>query len=487
MVKRCLLFFFSVALLGSVSSCSVKLTDAVQMDEEAEIFPDYKDVTVPEIIAPLNFEYQGEEPCVLTFDGKTIKPRRGGRFVFSGRMWKGLMAKDSVEMTLSVRREGKWLSFKPFKIFISRDRIDPWLSYRLIPPGYQGWQKMGIYQRDLTSYSQKPVITNDLTGGNCLNCHTYCNYDPSKMVFHARATFGGTIVADGGSLEKLNTKTDSTISALVYPYWHPTGDYITFSVNKTLQSFYNHDPNRIEVYDEASDVVVYDVHTHEIAWSPLTKSEGSFETFPTFSPDGRWLYFCSAEAVSPMPQKHREVRYGLYRIAFNPEDCTFGDTLESVYDAPAKGASVSFPRISPDGRFLCFTRHGYGNFSIWHKDADLWLLDLSDGSVRPMDGVNSDDVDSFHTWSSDGRWLVFSSRRDDGLYTKPYFCHVDAQGNASKPFLLPQRDPGRYYKRLMESYNLPAFTSSKVGFSKRKLTNTIRNGEEVPVQIRDKQ
>ena len=179
---------------------------------------------------------------------------------------------------------------------------------------------MGIYQRDLTSYSQKAIVTNDLTGGNCMNCHTYCNGDPSKMVFHVRSTFGGTMVADGGSIEKLNTKTDSTISALVYPYWHPSGDYIAFSVNKTLQAFYNHDPNRIEVYDEASDVVVYDTRTHEIAWSPLTKSDGRFETFPTFSPDGKWLYFCSAEAVSPMPDRHREVRYGLYRIAFNPED-----------------------------------------------------------------------------------------------------------------------------------------------------------------------
>ena len=123
------------------------------------------------------------------------------------------------------------------------------------------------------------------------------------------------MVSDG-KIEKLNTKTDSTISALVYPYWHPSGEYVAFSVNKTLQAFYNHDPNRIEVYDQASDVVVYNVNTHEIAWSPLTKSEDRFETFPTFSPDGKWLYFCSAQALEPMPEKHREVRYGLYRIAF---------------------------------------------------------------------------------------------------------------------------------------------------------------------------
>ena len=185
-----------------------------------------------------------------------------------------------------------------------------------------------------------------------------------------------------------------------------------------------------------------------------------------------------------MPDKYREARYGLYRIAFNAEDMSFGDSLECVYDAPAEGFSVSFPRISPDGRFLCFTRHGYGNFSIWHKDSDLWLADLKDGSVRPMENVNSDNVDSFHTWSSDGKWLVFSSRRDDGLYTKPYFTHVDADGNATKPFLLPQKDPKSYYKRQMRSYNLPAFTTGKVNVGKRKLIDVLRNSPGTDVQVK---
>ena len=161
---------------------------------------------------------------------------------------------------------------------------------------------------------------------------------------------------------------------------------------------------------------------------------------------------------------------------------TFTVVISSV--TPAEGFSVSFPRISPDGRFLCFTRHGFGNFSIWHKDADLWLVDLADGSVRPMENVNSDDVESFHTWNSDGKWLVLSSRRDDGLYTKPYFTHIDEEGNCTKPFLLPQKDPVSYYKRLMKSYNLPAFTTGKVSVSKRKLTDVLRKSPGTDVTPR---
>lgn len=486
-MRRIIYHFFILAGLLSMISCARRPANAEPLSEEAPIFPDYKEVTIPVNIAPLNFSLLDKDKGILVAGDKVFRSRRGV-FRFSPRKWRKMISNSgdngSINLEIFICEDGKWLSYKPFNIHISQDKIDPWFSYRLIPPGYQGWQEMGIYQRDLESYSEKAILTNDLTGGNCMNCHTYMNGDPSKMVFHARATFGGTMVVNEGEVEKLNTKTDSTISALVYPYWHPSGDYVAFSVNKTFQSFHNHDANRIEVYDEASDVVVYNVKTHQIAWSPLTKAEDRFETFPTFSPDGKWLYFCSAEAVTPMPDKYREARYGLYRIAFNAEDMSFGDSLELVYDAPAEGFSVSFPRISPDGRFLCFTRHGYGNFSIWHKDSDLWLADLKDGSVRPMEGVNSDNVDSFHTWSSDGKWLVFSSRRDDGLYTKPYFTHVDADGNATKPFLLPQKDPKSYYKRLMRSYNLPAFTTGKVKVGKRKLIDVLRNSPGTDVQVK---
>lgn len=486
-MKRIIGIFILSAVLATVLSCSSRPEGAAALDEEAPVFPDYKEVTVPANIAPLNFSFLGEGKAVLLAGDKVIKSRRGV-FKFSRRGWKKMLSAcpdgGSISLTVFAEKDGKWLSYRPFNIHVSPDRIDPWISYRLIPPGYQGWQEMGIYQRDLETYSEKAIMTNDLTGGNCLNCHTYRNGDPSKMVFHARSSFGGTVVVNEGEVEKLNTKTDSTISALVYPYWHPSGEYVAFSVNKTLQAFYNHDPNRIEVYDEASDVVVYDVRTHEITWSPLTKAEDRFETFPTFSPDGKWLYFCSAEAVGPMPDKHREARYGLYRIAFNPDDCSFGDSLECVYDAPAEGFSVSFPRISPDGRFLCLTRHGFGNFSIWHKDADLWMIDLADGSIKPMTGVNSDDVESFHTWSSDGKWLVFSSRRDDSLYTKPYFVHIDENGAWGKPFLLPQKNPVAYYKELMKSYNLPAFTTGKVSVGERKLTDILRKSPGTDVKVK---
>ncbi len=483
---------FMVFFLALATSCGRKISVTGSIEGSPEIFPDYAGVTIPSNIAPLNFSFLGEEPATLIVSGKSGERQirgRKGLFSFPTRYWRKLMAENagaSISLTVAVRRDSKWLAFNPFTINVSSDEIDPYLSFRLIPPGYQAWKRLGIYQRNLETYSQTAIFENSLTGGNCVNCHSYCQRDPSKMLFHARGDFGGTAMILNDKVEKLNTKTDSTISALVYPYWHPSGRYVAFSVNKTNQNFFSHNENRIEVYDSASDVVVYDVDRHEITWSPLTRSEDSFETFPTFSPDGRSLYFCSAKAVAPMPQEYSKVKYSLCRIGFNPEDASFGEKVDTIYNGPMNGKSVSFPRISPDGRFLVFTLQEYGNFSIWHKDADLWVADLASGEAFPLEAANSEDVDSYHSWSGNSRWLVFSSRRMDGLYTRPFFCHIDGNGQASKPFLLPQKNPLRYYADQMNSYNLPELMERKATVNPHDIASALRNTPGTDVRVRKK-
>lgn len=491
-LRRTFNIIFMVFFLALATSCGRKISVTGSIEGCPEIFPDYAGVTIPPNIAPLNFSFFGEEPATLIVSGKSGERQiRGpkGLFSFPTRYWRKLMAENagaSISLTVAIRREGKWLAFNPFTINVSSDKIDPFLSFRLIPPGYQAWKRLGIYQRNLETYSQTAIFENSLTGGNCVNCHSYCQRDPSKMLFHARGDFGGTAMILDDKVEKLNTKTDSTISALVYPYWHPSGRYVAFSVNKTNQNFFSHNENRIEVYDSASDVVVYDVDRHEISWSPLTRSEDSFETFPTFSPDGRSLYFCSAKAVAPMPQEYSKVKYSLCRIDFNPEDASFGEKVDTLYNGFKNGKSVSFPRISPDGRFLVFTLQEYGNFSIWHKDADLWAADLSSGEIFPLEAANSEDVDSYHSWSGNSRWLVFSSRRMDGLYTRPFFCHIDGNGQASKPFLLPQKNPLRYYADQMNSYNLPELMERKATVNPHDIASALRNTPGTDVWVRKK-
>lgn len=479
-----------IAALLLAVSCGKDITVTEQLDQKPEIFPDYSEVTVPPNIAPLNFSYLGDKPARLIVSAGSLTRQikaENGLFSFPKSLWKELTKNNEggeISLTVAVNDSEEWLAYKPFSIKVSTDRIDPYISYRLIPPGYQAWKKMGIYQRNLETYSQTAIFENNLTGGNCVNCHTYCQRDPSKMVFHARAEFGGTAMILDDKVEKLNTKTDSTVSALVYPYWHPDGKYVAFSVNKTNQNFFSHDPNKVEVYDSASDVVIYDVDTHEIFWSPLTRSESSFETFPTFSPDGRSLYFCTADAVGPMPQEYSKAKYSLVRIGFDPENATFGEKADTVYNGAANDRSVSFPRVSPDGKLLVFTLSEYGNFSIWHKDSDLWAANLETGNVYPLTEANSDDVESYHSWSGNSRWLVVASRRIDGLHTRPFFIHIDENGQASKPFLLPQKNPLEYYSSQMNSFNLPEFMSRKATVSKRSIATALRDTDGTDVKVR---
>jgi len=188
---------------------------------------------------------------------------------------------------------------------VAPEPIDPYIVYRLIEPGYELWNKMGIYQRELATYSESAIYENKMTDNNCVNCHSFCMQNPEKMLFHMRATYPGTMIVDGGKIEKLNTKTPETISPLVYPSWHPSGKYVAFSVNKTQQSFHSNNRNRIEVYDLESDVVVYDVEKHEIVTSSRLSGREAFETFPTFSPDGKSLYYCSAKPKRCPPLSKR--------------------------------------------------------------------------------------------------------------------------------------------------------------------------------------
>ena len=243
------------------------------------------------------------------------------------------------------------------------------------------------------------------------------------------------------------------------------------------------DPNRIEVFDSASDVVVYDVEKYEIVSSPLLKAGSSFETFPTFSPDGRKLYFCTADSLA-VPAEYDKVKYNVCVIDFDPDTRSFGSAVDTLYNARKGGLSASFPRVSPDGRFLLYTLSGYGNFSIWHKDADLAMASLSDGSAVDVKALNSADVESYHAWSGSGRWVVFSSRRDDKLYTRLYIAHIDENGVASKPFVVPQKSPW-HDADLLKSYNIPEFIEGRVRTSAYRISRVAKKDPGIDLTFAD--
>ena len=473
-------------------SCTETISDSQQEDKLPLIYPDYIGVTIPVNIAPLNFSLTDEavariDAVVTDCHGHSLHSQGQEAVDFDIDDWHTLLGQnrgDSLTVTVSAKYNDGWHTYRSFAIYVSLDSIDYGICYRLIAPGYEVWSKMGIYERNLSSFDERPLIENTQFEG-CVNCHSFNRGNPADMSLHIRGTHGATLLRHGNSpLTAYNTKTDQTLSLCVYPYWHPSGRYIAYSTNATSQLFHSADSNRIEVFDTASDLQVYDVEKNELLLSPLLKNDSIYETYPVFSADGRSLYFCAARALPEGSHQLDSIRYNLFRIDFDPTTGRFGDRIETVIDAVTQQKSISFPRPSYDGRFLCYTLSNYGQFSIWHHEADLWLLDLSTGESCPMTAANSGDTESFHNWSTNSRWLVLSSRRDDGLFTRPYFCHVDAKGKVSKAFMLPQRNPRSFYRDRFLSFNVPDFIISPTRFDGHQASRIINEDSRKNFEVR---
>jgi len=458
-------------------SCTGIPEKYIETGKQPDIFPDIADVTVPVNIAPLNFRLNDECDRVIALiegDRGKLTVRSKNKVKIPIGKWHIILeqnAGDDLVVTVYSKHNGVWSGHLPFGIFIKETPLDPYLVYRRIAPGYESWSRMGIYQRNLSNFDEDPVIDNRMLTGNCMNCHSFSNHDPDRMMLHLRGKVSGTLITIENNVVKLDTKTRETKYNCVYPYWHPSGKYIAFSVNNISQVFHSVKDKRIEVMDSESDLVVYDISSNKLITNHLVSSKESFETFPSFSADGTELYFCSAKRGN-IPSDYSNIRYSLCKTGFDPVTGTFGDQVDTLVSSDRTGKSISFPRASPDGKFLMFTMSDYGNFSIWHKEADLYLLNLADGTFSALDPVNSDETESYHSWSSGSHWFVFSSRRIDGLYTRFYLSWLDENGLPTKPFLLPQKDPD-YYENSLFSFNVPEFVTGRIRYNGRNMINAI--------------
>jgi dipeptidyl aminopeptidase/acylaminoacyl peptidase len=466
------------ACLLFILSCS-GVEQYRMLDAVPRIFPDCAGVIIPYNIAPLNFRImeEGDRFMARFSAGCDSFDVYGNRDIrIPAGEWKELLRKHvgtSLSVSIFAKEANGWVRYRSLQTGIASEPIDPWLAYRLIEPGYNYWGTMGIYQRNLETFDEMPVILNTQTDGSCMNCHSFCNHSPEQMLFHVRAQYAGTVISQNGTLSKLNLKTPGMISAGVYPRWHPQGKYIAFSINKTYQAFHSSDSNLVEVYDESSDLIIYNTETRTAGYTSVIHSPDRFETFPEWSSDGKTLYFCSAPAKK-MPASYDSLRYDLLKTGFNAQTAKTGSVIDTVLSASATGKSVSLPRISPDGKYLVVCLSSYGTFPIWHKDNDLYLLNLTAGVFEPIDSINSPESDSYHSWSSNGRWMVYSSRRMDGLYTRPYIAYFDTSGIFHKPFLLPQKEPSNHYSESLKSYNVPEFIAGKINVSPQTFEHIIK-------------
>ena len=451
--------------------------------------PDYTGVTVPPNIAPMNFIIR--EPGdrylarISSEKGRSMEIYSAGPEIIipMGKWKKMLRANRGGWFTIEIfvkDENGGVRRYKPVRNWIAEDKIDGHLVYRLINLGYRLWDKMGLYRRNLATFREKPVILNRMTEYNCVNCHSFHNNSPERMMFHLRANPSGTILVHDGKVTVLNTRTKMARGA-VYPGWHPGGEHIAFSTNSIVQFFHAKGENR-DVFDKFSNLIVYNIKTNTVTTAPEVSSPDYLENLPSWSPDGKTIYFIRAPSfdshVRPVSEsdtlkkgfRFDELKYSLMRIKYDVEKDKWGE-METLISADSTGLSVSWPRVSPDGKYLLFCMSNYGYFTIHNPETDLCMMDLKTGITRRLDKVNSGRTDSYHSWSGNSRWFVFSSKRRDGLTTRPFFCYVDKEGGTHKPFVLPQKDP-RFYRTFLKCYNVPELINAPVKISPQEFART---------------
>ncbi|HEX2969519.1 MAG TPA: cytochrome C biosynthesis protein [Bacteroidales bacterium] len=481
-MKKSISCILQVFILLSSTGCNDTAIDNFNSAETSpHLSPDYSGVTIPYNISPINFRIDEKGSLykvIMTADegpGISIKSE-DGRIVIPRGKWEDFTSKNKgrnfiIDVFVKSGNK-KWIKYKPVQNTIAAEPIDPYLYYRLLYPGYESWSELSINMRKIQGFKTKTIIKNSIAEENCVNCHSFNNGRTGDFLFHMRGSVGGTFFYTDKGFRKTNLKTKEMKNGAVYPRWHPSGKYVVFSTNKIIQQFHSAGNKKVDVADLESSLVLYDVEKSIITDINLPGKVNSMDTYPEWSPDGRHLYFCRAPQIKE-EYDYAAIRYNLYRVEFNPSG-SMTEEPKLVFNADTIGKSVSFPRISPDGRFLVFTIADYGCFPIWHKEADLWLLDLTSMKAGRMD-LNSDFTDSYHSLSSNGRWIVFSCKKDDDLVAKPYISYIDSSGKSTKPFILPQKDPD-FYNGLLKSFNLPEFATFEIKSNPHIIRKAVFSG-----------
>ena len=532
--------FFALTAVFWFVACTPKWPqETVVSQQPVDLFPNYQDgLEIPCNIAPLNFSLPDSIKVAYIHVRSSSAERvfKTDRNVsFSLKFWKQLTARaqngqaDTIEIRLAARgRSDIYMGYPPIRWIVLPHPVDAYLTYRLLLSGDGfnsangiGYDLMDLRERHLESFDERVLLSSAEMNKNCFSCHVSPSGNAQKMLVTLRLPSDGSLFFDGENVKKIALPPAERAMAalpdslhmplkLIYPAWHPNEKWIVFSTNiHGLSGFTSAHRVYVDILDTACNLALYNTQTNQMVLNPALWTTSFEETWPTWSPDGKWLYFCRAavlpsDSVQRYPRKVERIQhiyFDLCRIGFDAERGEFSDTVQTILKA-FPGASYAMPRISPDGKSMLVCRslfnsipyHAYGDLVY----VDLERLDLAPDPLapaettqaapanpalpaNPADILNSPDCESWHDWSKNSRWVVFGSKRQNGHYQLPYLAYFDGK-RFGRPFLLPQKNP-QFYRTNTRVFNLPTFAPSASPVTPQKGSQG-KNGEPHEIGIK---
>ena len=240
----------------------------------------------------------------------------------------------------------------------------------------------------------------------------------------------------------------------------PDGRYAVTTLNEEVYVANFKDYRFLQVfYPTRGILALYDRTTREMRALPGADDPRYVHTDGVWSPDGKYLVFARAEARDAYPPGRKmaeyagdpnevPMQYDLYRVPFNGG---VGGRAEPIPGASANGMSNSFPKVSPDGRWIVFVKCRNGQ--LMRPDSELYIVPAGGGEARRL-RANTASMNSWHSFSPNGRWLVFSSK-SRSPYTQMFLTHLDEGGRDSPAILIENSTAANRAVNIPEFVNLP--------------------------------
>ena len=338
---------------------------------------------------------------------------------------------------------------------VSADEADAAIIYRLVAPPFYNRKTPNMFVRDIRQRGDRLFL--NARREYCFNCHTFSSKQGDRGKLAVQVRYSGKreldhlvwfSVFDIDAQRGRKTILPFKVQMTTWMSWSPDGTKLAFSGNQQITAYGPITLETQSVGQPTSDLGVYDTTTETVALLPGASADNTLEIYPRWTPTGDALVFSSAEGG-------RHPILTQFTLMHVPYNAGRGGVATCIVPSTQEHPSNYFARFSPDGKWMSFVSADYG--SLIKASSDLWIMAVDasgkpTGTPRKLACNAAYAADSWHSWSSNSRWIVFASKRDDGVFARLYLTHIDATGHASPAVRLPIDDD-----TIRVSFNIPEF------------------------------